>query len=210
MFTEYLLYFMVYSFLGWLYESLYYSLQFKKLINTGFLRGCFCPIYGLACVSNLFILGGANSDAAVFLVSMLVISSIEYIVSWFFEKRFGKRWWDYSGLPFNINGRISLFSSLAFGIMSVVQLRVIHPVVVHLILCINPRAVKFLMMVSLFVLFVDLVYSVYETKHSDSDRLWFVDEMSPVMQNATDKFNCKRHSISDKCAEIYANIRDWF
>ncbi len=210
MLTEYILFFIIYSFFGWLYESLYYSLQFKKLVNTGFLHACFCPIYGVVCVGNIIFLGNVQSDARVFLISMLMVSATEYVVSWLLEKKFNRRWWDYSGLPFNINGRISLFSSLAFGFMSLFQMRVIHPIVVHILAPVNHSAMTMTVAVVMFVILFDFLHTLSGIKNSDNDRLWFVNEISPAMQSATQKFNQRTHSISEKCNMVYGHIKNLF
>ncbi len=47
-------YFIIYSFLGWVLESIFRSFCEKKIINTGFLRGPICPIYGCGAIIMIF------------------------------------------------------------------------------------------------------------------------------------------------------------
>lgn len=206
--AEYVLYFLIYGFLGWIYESLYYSVQFKKPVNTGFLHICFCPIYGVVCILNLLLFSGHKSDIKIFFSSMAVVSAVEYIVSWLLEKKFAKRWWDYSELPFNLNGRISLFSSLAFGALSLLQLRVVHPFISQFIARFDERAIKLVSLVAFFVIATDFVRTLAGMKNMDDERLWFVNEESPAMHKATTKFNEKTHKVSEKCNRVYTQIRD--
>ena len=91
------LWLMIYSIIGWVYESTICSIGHRKLINRGFLNGPYCPIYGTGAVLVLLFFAGA-----------LVTCSLEYLTSWLMEKLFHARWWDYSKRKFNIGGRVCL------------------------------------------------------------------------------------------------------
>lgn len=203
--SQYFICFMVYSFLGWVYESLFYSFQFRKPVNTGFLRGCICPIYGLACVANVVVFGNIKSNLTVFLLSMLMISSIEYIVSWMLENLFNKRWWDYSDWPLNLNGRISVISSLGFGALSLVQMRFIHPVVDVLIMRIPQRTVSALGVVFAAAIILDLLLTIKDIDKAD-DKLWFVEEESIAAQRANEKITETKKNITDRYSELKDRI----
>ena len=102
----YFLYFIIYSFLGWLYESILCSITGKKLVNRGFLNGPVCPVYGFgALLIVLVFYGKETSLLPLFLSSMVLTSVVEYFTAVLLEKLFHARWWDYSGRPFNIHGR---------------------------------------------------------------------------------------------------------
>ena len=84
-----LTYFILYSFLGWIMESVFRSICEKKLINTGFLKGPFCPIYGIGAIIMILILNSFKSNMIVlFIISMLVLTIWEYIVGYLLEKIF--------------------------------------------------------------------------------------------------------------------------
>lgn len=188
-----MIYFIIYSFLGWAYESLFYSFQFKKLVNTGFLHICICPIYGLACTVNVALFGDTQSYITIFITSMIVISAIEYAVSWLLENIFNKRWWDYSDWPVNLNGRISLMSSLAFGALSLMQMRLIHPAIEGVVLQLSEQTIYTLIILFIIVVAVD-VYITLRDMDKDDGKLWFVDEDMPVVQRANERMQ----SISEK------------
>lgn len=108
--------FIFYSFTGWLIETCLGVFENKKFINRGFLIGPYCPIYGLGAISLLFVLKRYNHDPlALFVIGTALCSFIEYTTSYLLEKMFKARWWDYSHIPFNINGRICLSYSVLFG-----------------------------------------------------------------------------------------------
>ncbi|MDO4536819.1 MAG: putative ABC transporter permease [Coriobacteriales bacterium] len=129
----YVVWFLLASLIGWLHESLYSIITTGHWEKRGFLFGPFCPIYGAGTVGALLlfdhpaIASGDFPAWAVFVVSMVGSAILEYSVSVIFERLFGAVWWDYSNLPFNINGRICLPASLAFGVAGVVITYLIVP-----------------------------------------------------------------------------------
>jgi len=128
MFWIYFLYFIIYSFIGWSIEVIDKFFEFKRFINRGFLIGPICPVYGYGVLAILLVTGNNTSDPlSVFLKSILICSVLEYSTSYFMEKIFKARWWDYSKNKFNINGRICLETMLPFGILGSLVVYFIHP-----------------------------------------------------------------------------------
>lgn len=131
---KYFLYFIIYSFIGWLMEVVLKSKDEHKFVNRGFLIGPICPIYGFGVLLIILLVGNSKSDLlAVFLKSILVCSVLEYFTSYFMEKLFHARWWDYSKNKYNINGRICLETMLPFGILSTIVIYVIHLLVIKFV-----------------------------------------------------------------------------
>ena len=125
MLTYYINEFVVFSFLGWVYESIFCTVRKHHWQNRGFLFGPVCPIYGTCVVlgdllfrmisRRLGVEMAATPLWEVFLAATLGSAVIEFLTSYILEKRFHATWWDYSHLPLNIQGRISLPTSLGFG-----------------------------------------------------------------------------------------------
>ena len=131
---KYFLYFIIYSFIGWFMEVVLKSKDEHKFVNRGFLIGPICPIYGFGVLLIILLVGNSKSDLlAVFLKSILVCSVLEYFTSYFMEKLFHARWWDYSKNKYNINGRICLETMLPFGILSTIVIYVVHPLVIKFV-----------------------------------------------------------------------------
>jgi uncharacterized membrane protein len=135
-FAQYFVEFIFYSFLGWVWESIYCSANEKKWADRGFLFGPICPIYGscVVGVSILFSLIKPLSDPSfpiwgIFIICYVGSAIAEYGTSWVLEKRFHARWWDYSKLPLNINGRICVPVSIAFGLAGVAVVKFLIPAV---------------------------------------------------------------------------------
>ncbi len=205
--SQYFVCFIIYGFFGWIYESLYYSVQFRKPVNTGFLHVCFCPIYGFACVGNMVLFGNTENCAVIFLASTIVISLLEYFVSWLLEDMFGKRWWDYRGWPLNINGRISLFSSLAFGVMSLVQMKLLHPSIVGFVTGLSEKYTYATILLFTAIIILDILITIKDMD-KEADRLWFLNEQLPILHNANEKLSETAKVIADKYSNARSRIRE--
>jgi uncharacterized membrane protein len=126
--VDVVIYFMIFSVCGWICESVFCSIIEKKPVNRGFLNGPFCPVYGFGGLIVVYLLGPLRGRyIALFLWGMVACTVLEYITSWLLEKLFNAKWWDYSHMRFNINGRVCLLFSLIFGVLSVVAAELIYP-----------------------------------------------------------------------------------
>ena len=120
--------FLLYSFLGWLWEVVVVFLDTKKLVNRGFLNGPLCPIYGTgATILFLFLTPVKDHLLLLYVAGMLVATTVEYLVGMGMEKLFHASWWDYSDRKYNLNGKICVSVSLLWGGLSVVMMRWIQP-----------------------------------------------------------------------------------
>lgn len=109
-----LLLFFLLSAAGWLWEVLFVALTTGHLVNRGFLRGPWLPVYGSGGVLILLLLRRQRGPALL-LSSALLGGAVEYASSFLLELLFHARWWDYAGWPLNLHGRVCLGSLLAFG-----------------------------------------------------------------------------------------------
>ena len=141
--------FIVYSFLGWVWETIYCTIQEKQFQNRGFLFGPVCPIYGVSVTIVQILIsvsvrgaGGPLPVWQMFLICAAGSVVIEYGTSWYLEKRFHARWWDYSALPLNINGRICFPVTVCFGLGGVVIGRYILPAILSVEAKMHPLAAE--------------------------------------------------------------------
>ncbi len=148
--------FLIYSFFGWIVECIYCSFEQKKFcIDRGFLIGPYCPIYGsCALIMMLFLDKYLNDPIALFLFIMVIASLIEYFTSLLMEKLFNVRWWDYSHLPFNIEGRVCLIIILGFGFLGLIFMYVVNPIVFGIVSSIKH---ELLVGISIFLLLLFLI-----------------------------------------------------
>lgn len=134
--NRYIVAFFLFSFLGWIWESIFCTIYNHKWANRGFLYGPICPIYGCGSILGLFIYDLMKTGHLpnmewwdIFILGFIISMIIEYPTSWALEKWFQARWWDYSDFPLNINGRTSVPSSLAFGAAAILLMKVLIPIV---------------------------------------------------------------------------------
>ena len=126
----------------------------RKFVNRGFLIGPYCPIYGYGVLLLTFLLKKYQNDiVATFIFSILICGLLEYFTSYFMEKIFHARWWDYSKRKFNINGRICLETLIPFGIMGCAILYITNPVMLNLLNKI-PDLILHIVSVILFILYI--------------------------------------------------------
>lgn len=206
---RYFICFVLYSFIGWLYESTYYTLRYRKPVNTGFLNGCFCPIYGIGALLDVAILGRIQNVWVLFLAGMVLTGSLEYFVSWVLEEIFDTRWWDYSAWPFNINGRVCLAAELAFGILSVLLIKVIHPAAISYIARMPERTIHFVCLITALILLMDLIMTV---RHSEKfeKKLWFVNMGPGILTEGGWRKWSKRASLPmPKMPDLIKRLMDY-
>lgn len=123
-----IMYFLIYSFLGWILESFYAVLVLGHFVKRGFLFGPICPIYGFGAVIFILIFDGLKGhNVKKFFISMIVFSIFEFVASWILEMIFHLRWWDYSDAMFNIQGRICLSFSIVWGLAGIIFSNYLHP-----------------------------------------------------------------------------------
>lgn len=157
----YFLLFLLYSFFGWSMEMIFCFLDTKKWVNRGFLIGPVCPIYGWGCLLMMFLLNRYLDDPVVLLVmAMLLCSILEYFTSYIMEKLFKARWWDYSHLKYNINGRICLGNIVLFGVLGLLLMYVVNPFVMNILEKVNSNVLIITSLILFIVYLIDNIISL--------------------------------------------------
>ncbi|MDO4326553.1 MAG: hypothetical protein Q4E24_11065 [bacterium] len=158
---QWLSFFYLYSFFGWIFESTYVSLKQRRFVNRGFLRAPMLPLYGTGAVMMLWVsLPVKDNLIAVYFSGVIAATILEYITGWGMEKLFKMKYWDYSNQHFQINGYICLSSSIAWGFLTIFLTEVIHTPIESVILK-TPSSVLLAIDGVVSVLFVtDTVFSV--------------------------------------------------
>lgn len=162
-FIQWLLFFFIYCFLGWVWESCYVSAKNREWINRGFLHGPMLPIYGSgAIIVLLCTIGVRDQIVLIFLFGMIGATILEYVTGAYMERLFRVRYWDYSHMPLNLKGYICLPVSLGWGVFSVLLVRVIHVPIENLVLQIPERIAEVVSVVCSSAFAVDFTLSFSE------------------------------------------------
>lgn len=169
-FLFYFFLFFLYSVLGWIIETSYVAVIDKKIVNRGFLIGPYLPIYGLSSIIMILYLSQYKENTlTVFLLAIFVCSFLEYITSYLMEKIFKARWWDYSNLKFNLNGRVCLRNSALFGILGLLLIYIVNPLLIKLIINMNKTWLLIIIIVCLIIFIIDFIISfnvIMKIKHN--------------------------------------------
>ena len=157
----YFLLFLIYSFIGWLIEVIGKLIEKHKFINRGFLIGPICPIYGHGCLLMILTLSRyKDNPLTLFICAIFICSLLEYFTSYFMEKIFKARWWDYSTKRFNLNGRICAETMIPFGILGTLVICVINPIFEYLLNLFNFETIKITAVVLFIIYIIDYTISL--------------------------------------------------
>lgn len=156
----YFMIFMIYSVAGWIMECTLSYIQKHKFINRGFLIGPYCPIYGVGVVvGQLFLKDFADNMAIVFILATVLCGVLEYLTSYFMEKIFHARWWDYSKKKFNINGRVCAETLIPFGVLSVFIICLFNPFILDKLSELSETTLNVLTIIFLLIYITDSIIS---------------------------------------------------
>jgi len=159
-------YFLLYSFIGWVLESVLKTIIEKKPVNSGFLHGPLCPIYGIGAIIMYLGLGMFKSYPVLVFISGFVILSIwEYFVGWALEKLFNTKYWDYSQNKFNIKGRVCLLNSFFWGVLGTIFTYIVHPFIESKIILVPQGILLYILIISYACLIVDATISIIKVKN---------------------------------------------
>ena len=127
---KYALLFIVTSLFGYVMEVVGVFLVTGNFQDRGFLDMPLLPIYGFGSVFLCLALEGkGKTNLQVFFIALMLTTAVEYFSGLALEKIFHQRWWDYSDYTININGLVSLWSSIGFGIGGLFVVKYVFPVV---------------------------------------------------------------------------------
>lgn len=165
-FWQILEYFIIYSVLGCIIETLY-GLLTKGVLESrqSMLYGPFCCIYGLGAICLLCIPKSAKKNNwTLFFAGFVIGSVVEYIVSWIGEVVFNIKWWDYSNFPLNINGRICVYFSIFWGILTICLNKVINPTVDKVLSKVPVKVLLILTVIIIVFMAFDFIISSFALK----------------------------------------------
>ena len=116
--------YLIYSFLGWVGETVVATIRGRKFANRGVAAGPFCFVYGTAAVLISVGLADQRTNwAALFFGSMIYATVVEWLTGKLLERAHRRRWWDYSDKKFNLDGYVCLQYSVLWGVLGAVCVR---------------------------------------------------------------------------------------
>ena len=191
------------SFGGWVYETIYCSVVEGEFTKRGFLFGPTCPIYGIGAIAEWLVLGQISNPIIVFIIGAVLATVIEYSTGLFLERRFKKKWWDYSMFKFNLHGRICPQASAVFGAVSVTSVFVLVPTMLNILMIFSEHTVSVVAFIVVTLYFLDTVASLlwngptthHKVEAAAQDASIKVEEAA---QNASQKVSAAAQNASQK------------
>ena len=191
------------SFGGWVYETIYCSVVEGEFTKRGFLFGPTCPIYGIGAIAEWLVLGQISNPIIVFIIGAVLATVIEYSTGLFLERRFKKKWWDYSMFKFNLHGRICPQASAVFGAFSVTSVFVLVPTMLDVLMIFSKHTVSVVAFIVVTLYFLDTVASLlwngptthHKVEAGAQDASMKVEEAA---QNASQKVSAAAQIASQK------------
>ncbi len=156
-----IIYFTIYSILGWICECIYCAAIDKVWVNRGFLNGPVCPVYGFGAMFVILLLQRFKSNIILlFIMAVIVTTAIEYITAVILENAFHLKWWDYSNYKFNYKGRICVLNSTLFGLLSLFLIEILQPFVVEKVSLIPYTYAVILTLIIIVIFAIDFTFTV--------------------------------------------------
>ena len=191
------------SFGGWVYETIYCSVVEGEFTKRGFLFGPTCPIYGIGAIAEWLVLGQISNPIIVFIIGAVLATVIEYSTGLFLERRFKKKWWDYSMFKFNLHGRVCPQASAVFGAFSVTSVFVLVPTMLTILMIFSKHTVSVVAFIVVTLYFLDTVASLlwngptthHKVEAAAQDASMKVEEAA---QNASQKVSAAAQNASQK------------
>ncbi|MBR5181811.1 MAG: DUF975 family protein [Clostridiales bacterium] len=160
--------FFIFAMFGWVWELFFYYVQQGKIINRGVLHGPWLPIYGVGGLIVLVFLFMLRRKPVLHLIATVVLCGIvEYFGGWALEAIFDKKWWDYSGYFFNLNGRVCAEGLFVFGVAGMAFIYVLAPLLDNLIRKAQQKILVPVEAVLLLFFIIDVIYSAFVPNTGD-------------------------------------------
>lgn len=197
---DYLIYFFIYAFIGWVVEISYHAVTKGKFINRGFLAGPYCPIYGFGAISVIYFLTdiAEKNKLVLFLGSMLIATLIEFVAGFLLEKIFHERWWDYSDRKLNIGGYICLEFSVIWGMFCFLLYEAVHPLIKRLVGLVPEAFIKYMGIGLVIIMALDIIATI-NTLIGLNKEFKSIDKISRDIKKVSDKIGVR---VYDKTVQI--------
>ena len=215
-FIDYSLYqmalmFCFWAFVGWCIEVCYMTIETGEYQNRGFLSMPICPIYGFGVLMiAVFSRPIADKPLLLFVISLVLCTTLELVVGLGMEKLFNTRWWDYSHEKFNYRGYICPKVSILWGLGCVLVIKVVQPLVETVVNHIPFKAGIIFIAIMAVLIAIDLTASLCAVANLNK-RLKQIDDISALMLKGSIKIGEKlaneTNEILDKYEKLLA-IRD--
>ncbi len=218
---EWLFFFYLYCFCGWIFESTFVSLKSRKFVNRGFMRGPFLPIYGSGAIMMLVVsMPFQDNIFLTYIAGCIGATALELVTGELMEALFKVRYWDYSNQKLNYKGHICLSSTVAWGFLTIFMTEFLHKGVERIIFILPSEAVTVLTVAASFYIVADFTLS-FKAALDLRDVLMGLEKAKEEMERiqkrldviiavASDEIESRRQENSLKVEELMDSIEEKF
>lgn len=205
MIHSYILMFALFSFAGWIFETVFCTISDGYYQNRGFLFGPVCPIYGIGAMvvyimADCAAIYGVGRDLKgwqLFLIGYVASAILEYSVHYMLEKKFHATWWDYTNMPLNLNGRICVPASTLFGLSYVAIFKYVYPWSQRVRASIPESVMEIAAYVFVIVFAVDTALTISTLKNFEHELIHMDEVVNTNMKSLLKILKDRRASESD-------------
>ena len=202
--------FVIYSFIGWLFESLAISIEQKKIVNRGMLNLPICVVYGLTAIIFSIAFFDTKNIILIFIGSMIYATFMELVAGKILEAFNKGRWWDYSKKKFNLDGYVCLSTSLIFGLLGVLVMLVINPLLYKLFVIINYPILRIVLLSILIAVVVDFIITYVSLLRVNNNKVvnykknkWLSKRVFNRVASAYPIINKNKQTFSNDAFNVY-------
>ena len=200
--------FIFYSMMGWIWESIYCTVKEKEWQDRGFLFGPVCPIYGVGAITVSLIFtyvpilhGGHMAAWKLFLICALGSAVLEYTTSYVLEVIFHAKWWDYSQIPLNINGRICLPATIGFGVAGIFVIRYVFPPIDRVSGMMAPWLAEILALLLMAIFAADMALTLASLTQLLQQISAYESDFNEIMAENYQKIEDRQEKLKSKVVE---------
>ena len=206
-FNNWLVYFYFYCIAGWIFESGNVSVRQKKWVNRGFMKGPWLPLYGSgALVILLSTLPFEQNPIAVYFVSAISATILEYITGVVMLKLFKVRYWDYRYRKIQFQGHICLVSTIVWGFLGLLMVYIIHPPVVKLVGRWNPEVVSIIT----FLVTICIAYDFANSFREAMDLRGLITQAQELKERIEESLAEKRDELEQRMDDMRETRKEQF
>ncbi len=159
---ECIYFFIIGAFAGWMLECVFKFVSKNFERTPGILNTPFCILYGLGTVALSMIINKVtNNILLLFLLSMIVLTAMEYVTFILLKKIYNVQLWDYKDMTFSINEKVCLEFALVWGVLGALYIKYLLPILTNFFVNAQGLALTFMVYLLFAIIIVDFIYSSY-------------------------------------------------
>lgn len=159
---ECIYFFIIGAFAGWLLECVFKFITKNYIRTPGILNTPFCILYGVGTVALSMVINKVSKNIwMLFILSMIILTIMEYITFVLLKKIYNVQLWDYSDMTFSINEKVCLEFSIVWGVLGALYIKYLLPILTNFYAVAQSSALTFSLILLMGIILIDFIVSSY-------------------------------------------------